>query len=329
MSFTFSYKTLDAAAIFSQLKAAYNITDSQKRIDVPASLGGGFTQQLLLLSDIEILISEYDYVSDILFKHEAEESNNLVLWIDMAATSGQQVSINHQHLAINQPEQANAYLLNSGFNYSQFRSRGTRGKSVMIFLPKALMEQLFNPDYLREVLSNYYAVLCRGISFARLSTAQQKNVNAVFHQWARHENILSVTKNIHQLVESFFINFFKQFAAIQQKVTVEETADLLAVEEALNRQLQHTAPDMDVVKRVTALPFAQIETKFKILHNKTLHQYFREQKISKGMVYLRGGMHVAEVAFELGYANPSNFSASFKKMYGLTADEFRRQFQNN
>jgi len=284
---------------------------------------------LLLLSDIDILISEYDYISDILFQHEAENSNNLVLWIDMAKTSGQQVSINHQHLAINQPEQCNAYLLNSGFNYSQLRSKGTKGKSVMIFLPIALMEQLFNPLYLQDVLSNYYTVLCRGISFARLSATQQRNVNAVFHQWAKHKNILSITKNIHQLVEWFFINFFKKFAAIEQKVSIAETTDLLAVEEALNTQLQFSSPDMEQLKSLTVLPFSQIENKFKMLHNKTVHQYFREQKISKGMLYLREGRHVSEVAFELGYANPSNFSSSFKKMYGLTADEFRRQFQNN
>ncbi len=329
MSFNFSYKKLDVTEIFNQLKTAYGISGNHKRIDAPAGLGGGYTQQLLLLSDIDILISEYDYAMDILFQHEAEQSNNLVLWIDMAVTTGQQISINHQHLAINQPEQCNAYLLNSGFTYSQFRSKGTKGKSIMIFLPIALMERLFNSVYLQEVLNNYYAVLCGGISFARLSAVQQKNINAVFHQWSRHKNILSVTKNIHQLVEWFFINFFKKFAALEQKVTVAETTDLLAVEEALNTQLQSGSPDMESLKKVTALPFSQIENKFKMLHNKTLHQYFREQKISKGMLYLREGRHVSEVAFELGYANPSNFSSSFKKMYGLTADEFRRQFQNN
>ncbi|MDB5277884.1 MAG: DNA-binding protein [Ferruginibacter sp.] len=329
MSYHFQYTTLDASAIFKQLKSAYGINDTATRIDVPVALGGGFTQHLRLLSDIEILISEYDYVQDILFKHEAELTNNLVLWFDMAVTTGQQFSINNQRKTLDLPEQFNAYLLNSAFSFSQLRNKGTKGKSIMIFLPLALMEQLFNPVYLQEVLSNYYAVLCRGIAFAQLSASQEKKVNSIFYQWQKNKNMVSITKNIHQLVEWFFMTFFKKFADMDETVSGEETADLLAIEDALKLQVEYASPDIESLKKITALPFSQIENKFRKLHNKTLHQYFKEQKIQQGMLYLREGKQVSDVAFELGYANPSNFSSSFKKMYGLTADEFRKQFQND
>ena len=90
-----------------------------------------------------------------------------------------------------------------------------------------------------------------------------------------------------------------------------------------------SSPNFELIKKVTRLPFSVIETKFRKLHSKTLHQHFKEKKIEQGMLYLREGKNVSDVAFELGYANPSNFSSSFKKMYRLTADEFRRRLQNN
>lgn len=325
MSYNFSYKYLDATAIFNQLKTAHGIADQESRVDIPAGLGKGYTQHLHLLSDIEILLSEYDYAQDILFKHEAERTNNLVLWVDMAFTNGQQLSINNQHKQVNLPQQFNAYLLNSAFSFSQLRTKETRGKSLMIFLPLALMEQLFNPVYLQEVLNNYYAVLCRGLAFAKLTASQEKKVNSIFYQWEKNRNLVSITKNVHHLVEWFFMIFFKKFAAISDTVSGEETSDLLAIEDALKMQLGFPSPDIELLKKLTALPFSQIETKFRKLHNKTFHQYFKEQKIIRGMLYLREGKNVSDVAFELGYANPSNFSASFKKMYGLTADEFRRK----
>jgi AraC-like DNA-binding protein len=250
------------------------------------------------------------------------------LWFDMAVTTGQQFSINDQRKHIHSPEQFHAYLLNSAFNFSQLRNKGTHGKSIMIFLPFKLLEQLFNPDYLKAVLNNYYAVLCKGIAYAQLSASQEKKVNSIFYQWQQNKNMVSITKNIHQLTEWFFMIFFKKFSAMSEKVSIQETSDLLAIEDALKEQVQYPSPDIESLKKLTALPFSQIESKFRKLHNKTLHQYFKEQKIQQGMLYLREGKNVSDVAFGLGYANPSNFSASFKKMYGITADEFRRQFQN-
>lgn len=329
MRFNFFYKTLDAAAIFNQLQATYGIAAVHGHLAVPATLGGGFTQHLRLLSDIEVLISEYNYVQDIHFKHEAELSNNLVLWIDMAVTTGQHFSINGQQRDIRLPEQNNAYLLNTAFSFSQLRNNGTRGKSMMIFLPLALMEQLFDPVYLHEVLNNYYAVLCRGIAFAQLSATQEKKVNSVFYQWQRNKNMVSVTKNIHQLLEWFFITFFKKFSAMDESVSSEETSDLMAIEKALKLHLEYPTPDIESLKKLTALPFSHIESKFRKLHNKTLYQYFKEKKIQTGMHYLREGKNVSDVAFELGYSNPGNFSSSFKKMFGFTADEFRRQFKKD
>ena len=171
--------------------------------------------------------------------------------------------------------------------------------------------------------------MCKGIAFAQLSVAQGKKVHSVFYQWQNHKNMVSITKNIHQLIEWFFMTFFKKFSAMNEKVSSEETSDLLAIEGALKLHLEYPTPDIDSLKKITALPFAQIESKFRKLHNKTLHQYFKEKKIQQGMLYLREGKHVSDVAFALGYSNPSNFSSSFKKIYGLTADEFRRQFQND
>jgi AraC-like DNA-binding protein len=330
MGFNFLYKTLDAAAVFNHLKKAYGIAGSTNRINIPAALGVGYTQKLRLLSDIDILISEYTYAEDIFFKHEPEKSGNLILWFDMAITSGQQFSVNNHHHNMNAPEQFYAYLGNSAFSFSHLRNKGTRGKSIMIFLPHSLMEQFFSPAYLQEVLKNYYAVLCKGLFFAGLSAAQKKNVNAVFYQWQQNNNVVSITKNVHQLIEWFFTGFFKKFAAINEKVSDEETADLLAIETLLTAQAEYAAsPDINLLKSAVMLPFAAIESKFRKLHNKTLYQYFKEQKIHKGMGYLREGKNVSEAAFELGYANPGNFSSSFKKVYGLTADEFRRRLQNN
>ena len=329
MSYNFSYNTLNASGIFQQLKIVFESAAIDNRINNPAATGVGYTQYLLLLSDIEVLISEFDFAQDVLIRHAAESNNNLLLWFDMAHTAGQEICINNQQRFISTPVQHNAYLFNSAYSFSQFRSKGTRGKSILVFLPSALMEKLFNAGYLQDVLSNYYAVLCRDIEFARLSPSQERKINSVFYQWHKNRNLVSITKNIHQLTEWFFLHFFRQFAAIDERVSNEETVDLLAIEDALKINLDMASPDINSLKKITALPFNQLEEKFRKLHNKTIHQYFKEQKIIKGMSYLRQGQHVSDVAYSLGYANPSNFSSSFKKMYGITADEFRRQFENN
>ena len=63
----------------------------------------------------------------------------------------------------------------------------------------------------------------------------------------------------------------------------------------------------------------QLKTAFKEIYGNTPYQYLLDYKldISKNLL-LSGKYQVNEVAYKVGYSNPSHYIDAFKKKYGLT-----------
>ena len=55
------------------------------------------------------------------------------------------------------------------------------------------------------------------------------------------------------------------------------------------------------------------------------HQYLGNIRFERAKLLLaEGRASIIEIAYEIGYANPSQFSAFFRKRAGLSPTEFRR-----
>jgi len=53
--------------------------------------------------------------------------------------------------------------------------------------------------------------------------------------------------------------------------------------------------------------------------------YLRSRRLDQAYELIRSGeMNVTEAAFEVGYANPSAFSAAFRKAFGVNPMECRK-----
>jgi AraC family transcriptional regulator len=58
------------------------------------------------------------------------------------------------------------------------------------------------------------------------------------------------------------------------------------------------------------------------------HQYLGNIRLERAKRMLtEGRVPIIEIAYEIGYANPSQFSAFFRKRTGLSPSEFRRSLQ--
>ncbi|MGE8556341.1 MAG: AraC family transcriptional regulator [Chryseobacterium jejuense] len=65
---------------------------------------------------------------------------------------------------------------------------------------------------------------------------------------------------------------------------------------------------------------------FKLVTGETLQNYIIRRKIEKSAFFLavHKNMEMKEIYFDLGFSNPSVFSKTFKKYYGLPPSEFRK-----
>lgn len=67
----------------------------------------------------------------------------------------------------------------------------------------------------------------------------------------------------------------------------------------------------------------QLKVGFKEIYGSTVYGYVMDAKLQKSRLLLDSGRYsVNEVAFQIGYQNPSHFIAAFKKKFGTTPKKY-------
>jgi len=105
-----------------------------------------------------------------------------------------------------------------------------------------------------------------------------------------------------------------------------------AIESKLSKVRKHIMdnidkiPDLDQLAHQYELPRNTLKEGYKFLYGSSLHQFHTDYKMESAMQLLSSGeMLVKEIAFHIGYQNPSHFIAAFKKKFGFTPKQFIKQ----
>ena len=85
-------------------------------------------------------------------------------------------------------------------------------------------------------------------------------------------------------------------------------------------------PDVDQLALKFDLPRNTLREGYRFMYGKTLHQFHADHTLESAMQMLASGeMLVKEIAFAIGYQNPSHFISAFKKKYGFTPKQYLKR----
>ncbi len=104
-----------------------------------------------------------------------------------------------------------------------------------------------------------------------------------------------------------------------------EQAFLDRVRVAIAAHLDDEQYSVDRLGEDVGLSRAQLHRKLKALINQTPGDLIRIIRLEQALVLLKGNVgSVAEVAYRVGFGNPSNFSTSFSRHFGYPPARFKR-----
>ncbi len=84
-----------------------------------------------------------------------------------------------------------------------------------------------------------------------------------------------------------------------------------------------TPPGLKELAKIAGLNEYQLKVGFKEIYGNTVYGYLLAHKLDHARILLDGGnQQVSEVAYQIGYTNPSHFIAAFKKKFGLTPKKY-------
>ncbi len=107
--------------------------------------------------------------------------------------------------------------------------------------------------------------------------------------------------------------------------TMEEVF-LARVRQAIALALDDETLDVETLARTLALSRTQLHRKLKALTGQAPGDLIRLVRLTRAHALLAGGTAtVAEVAYQVGYGNPANFSTSFSRHFGYAPSETRHR----
>jgi AraC-like DNA-binding protein len=82
-------------------------------------------------------------------------------------------------------------------------------------------------------------------------------------------------------------------------------------------------PGLKELAKIAGLNEYQLKVGFKEIYGNTVYGYLLDHKLDHARVLLDSSrFQVNEVAYQIGYANPSHFIAAFKKKFGVTPKKY-------
>ncbi|MDZ4716117.1 MAG: AraC family transcriptional regulator [Cytophagales bacterium] len=82
-------------------------------------------------------------------------------------------------------------------------------------------------------------------------------------------------------------------------------------------------PSLQELARIVGLNGYQLKAGFKEIYGNTVYGYLLDHKLNNARVLLDSGKYqVSQVAYQIGYSNPSHFIAAFKKKFGVTPKKY-------
>ena len=120
------------------------------------------------------------------------------------------------------------------------------------------------------------------------------------------------------------------FPATDDRSVRMEDAFMIKVREVMERHLDEETFGIEVLCREVSMSRAQLYRKFKTLTDKTVFEYLQSFRLHKARTLLEStGLNVSEVAFDVGFKNPSHFSRAFTAEFGKNPTEFRKRLRQN
>jgi len=129
----------------------------------------------------------------------------------------------------------------------------------------------------------------------------------------QRDPLLLYTKSI-SFIEHFVTTSFNKTSAVHYiQISNNDRLKLESAEKLLQEHLTSKFPGINYISQQVGLSETKLKHLFKQLYQKTLLDYYQEQKMSAAYDMLMKGNHkVTEVANHFGYSNVSKFSAMFK-----------------
>ncbi len=323
----FQFKHFEVNHILEMFAISFQSKASDNKVEYSKEFGKGYIKALRLPSGINYFIFEYDYLEKFLMQHFASEKENYLVWFDISTNTRPSTFLIDKTLKKNNEiHKLNAIILCSKIDFSLVRPINNKGYGIGVLLHKKILTSFLGNTKWGNCLDWYYDFKINNLDNIKITDAENELILDVINGTKKGNNLINLEKRIYQLLELFFIRVFNLYENIGQKkkLTAKEGEILAYFEKLIGKKNISNEIDYKKMELEIGINKKEIASLILKVFNKTLISFIKESRLK--IAYndvINAIKSISDIAYEFGYANPSNFSIAFKAQFGKNPNDFR------
>ena len=279
---------------------------------VPPSLGEGIVQLINLHNGLEIIIFDYLFNEDVLYRFKKSNRDAYIVRIDDTGDQKENVK-------------SALFFSHASKELYYMTPAKTRAKNIFVSFTKEWLNELLAIEPQGEsLLTNI--LMKTPLYYYELSDSEYRRLMQDIMQ-ARDENSFGkfkVYNRIMCLLERFFVRYYRKFSTTHRnfKISSDEMQRLKLVEAEILKDCSFTPPNITQLSRMAAMSPSKLKLVFKEVFGMPVYQYYQKQRLQKGKAMLITKRYsIKEVASELGYIHVKDFTKAFQKHFDQLPEE--------
>jgi AraC-like DNA-binding protein len=224
---------------------------------------------------------------------------------------------------------SSVYFFNQEPWQLQLRS-GSKAHAIGFGISLAVLHQLLSVEYdgskQKESSNVDYSRLMQMIT---LTPRHLQEIDRIFVQGdeTRFGTIARRGAFLTALATLFETLFGNPLAQCPFHIDLDTEQKIRKAQEILVADL-HDMPDLGELARETNLPKTVLREGFEYIYGKATTQYYQDYKFEKSLAMLESGKYlIRDIAYAVGFQNPSHFISAFKLRYKTTPKQWIKSRQ--
>jgi len=310
-----AYNQTDFEELLKHFARLFKVKVVDNAIHLPPEIGQGFLRVITMTNGLQVMISNYTFKQDILFKRTKIPKELYSFRFD---------EMIQPETGASSPKSA-VLLSNTKYDWLFLNSANMQLKGVAVIFGKEWLYNFLGQDGSAEDIKKYMLLKMSPFTYDPLDGEYRRLINELIQGTTdKRFELFIVYNRIMLLIERFFtrISIKINDAHFNVKISAEDITRLKVVETELLKDFSAEPPGINKLSRIAMMSPTKLKASFKEIYGLPVYQYFQKQRMNKAKAMLLSKKYtVKEVGLELGYANMSNFAKAFSKLFDQLPSE--------
>jgi AraC-like DNA-binding protein len=324
----YSFVLRDYEKVLKDFSANFGINQTLENfLEIPDFLGKGYAFAKNISPDISFVVLNFHLHDDLCLSRQSGGNTGYHISFNKVDISHFfKVKLDDDSIYDTSNHRHTIHISNPSSAMEATYSKGSNIQSLAVFYSERIAKQHLPAEVLL-LINNYIQRKIKNVNDMLLTIKHVHLLNDILKcEWNKTVCNISNYVKIFQLTELALKTFF---ISPEDRLRNYKPSDLKAlqlIEQNITQPGLLSFPSISSLAKTACMSPSKLKAMFKSVYGYSLYAYYNKNRMLRARDLMKDlNLSIKEVGYEIGYSNLSQFTAAFKKEFGITPKEYQRQ----